>query len=433
MSKQQLPGAHVAPTAADSAEWLRVTLSSIGDGVITTDVTGRVTFLNPVASDLTGWTLEQVAQGGGVAIELVFRIVNEETRAEVPNPAMRALREGVTVGLANHTLLIARDGTERPIDDSAAPIRGDGGAIAGAVLVFRDITERRQRDKEVQDAREFAENILETLREPFLVLDKTLRVISASRSFYKAFRVEKAATEGRFVYDLGDGQWNIPKLRELLEDLLARGQAFDGFEVEHDFPSVGRKVMVLNARRMAQRGNPCELLLLAIEDITERRRDEALLVSQDEVLELAAGGAALNDVFELLVRAAQRHAGEDSRATLFILEPDGLHLRWEASAGMSEDYTRAVDHFIVGPRSPSCGTAAFTGQTVIVADIAKDPLWAPYLDLASAHEIKACWSHPFARSAARCSGPSRCTTGRRANLVPVIWRRSSSWATRPRL
>jgi PAS domain S-box-containing protein len=271
-TRQPAPGANRGLPAADSAEWLRVTLASIGDGVITADPQGRVTFLNPVAQALTGWTQEQAV---GVPLERVFHIVNEETRAGVENPALRALKEGVIVGLANHTLLIARDSVERPIADSAAPIRSADGQTAGAVLVFRDITEHKRQERLVQDALDYAQNILDTQREPFLVLDKSLRVVSANRAFYRVFRVEKDATEGRFVYDLGDGQWNIPRLRELLEDVLPKNHAFDGFEVAHNFPAgVGDKIMLLNVRRIIRPGNHSELILLAIEDITERRLAE---------------------------------------------------------------------------------------------------------------------------------------------------------------
>lgn len=127
------------------------TLSSIGDGVITTDAKGCVVLLNPVAEALTGWTTTAAA---GRPLEDVFRIVNEQTRQTIDNPAMRALREGVVVGLANHTVLIARDGTERPIDDSSAPIKDASGGMAGAVLVFRDITARRQAERELQESEE---------------------------------------------------------------------------------------------------------------------------------------------------------------------------------------------------------------------------------------------------------------------------------------
>lgn len=122
-------------------EALRVTLASMGDAVITTDDEGRVASLNPVAKALTGW---QRGEAAGRPLEEVFRIVNEQTRQPVENPVKKVLALGQVVGLANHTVLIAKDGTERPIDDSAAPLRDAAGRITGVVLIFRDITERRR-------------------------------------------------------------------------------------------------------------------------------------------------------------------------------------------------------------------------------------------------------------------------------------------------
>ena len=237
------------PEAAlhEQREWLRVTLSSIGDAVITTDTSGNVTFLNPAAQSLTGWTLEQAT---GVPLHNVFKIVNEETRRTVENPATRALREGLVVGLANHTLLVAKDGSERPIDDSAAPIRNKSGELAGVVLVFRDVTERRQQERALHSCLTYCENIVRTLREPFLVLDHQLRVRSANRAFYETFHVSPEETTHHSVFALGNGQWDIPKLRTLLEEVLPKNHSFEDFEVEHDFPTIGRKVILLNARRV---------------------------------------------------------------------------------------------------------------------------------------------------------------------------------------
>lgn len=126
-------------------EWLRVTLSSIGDGVIATDTEGSITFLNPVAEALTGWN---AADAEGRPITEVFDIINETTRKPVDNPALHAIREGLTVGLANHTELVARNGRHVPIDDSGAPIRDTAGNVLGAVLIFRDVTERRRTEQE---------------------------------------------------------------------------------------------------------------------------------------------------------------------------------------------------------------------------------------------------------------------------------------------
>jgi PAS domain S-box-containing protein len=126
-------------------QWLRVTLSSIGDGVIATDMDGQVLFINPIAESLTGWTQTEAK---GQPLTQVFSIINEQTRQAVANPALRAIKEGRIVGLANHTILIARAGGEIPIDDSGAPIKGVDGEIFGAVLIFRDITERHRAEHE---------------------------------------------------------------------------------------------------------------------------------------------------------------------------------------------------------------------------------------------------------------------------------------------
>jgi PAS domain S-box-containing protein len=133
-----------ASTLQASEERFRVTLASLGDAVIATDSEGRVTFLNAAAERLTGWSSSEAV---GQDILSVFRIVNEYTRDIVENPITRTLREGRVAGLANHTLLTARDGTERPIDDSGAPIRDSKGNVIGAVLVFRDISERRRAEE----------------------------------------------------------------------------------------------------------------------------------------------------------------------------------------------------------------------------------------------------------------------------------------------
>ena len=125
-------------------ELLRVTLGSIGDAVITTDTEGRIAYLNAVAASLTGWSQEDAH---GKPLDTVFRAVNEDSRQPIESPATRALREGTVVGLANHTILIARDGTERPVDDSAAPIQDEQGRVSGCVLIFRDVSERRRFEK----------------------------------------------------------------------------------------------------------------------------------------------------------------------------------------------------------------------------------------------------------------------------------------------
>src|SRR5205085_11847464 len=144
-----------AEALQESRKLLAITLGSIGDAVIATDERGCVTFLNPVAESLTGWAR---ADAVGKPLDEVFVIVNEQSRQPVDSPVARVLREGVIVGLANHTVLIKKDGAELPIDDSGAPIRDEKGKLSGVVLVFRDVTERRR----IEDALAFVASIVES-------------------------------------------------------------------------------------------------------------------------------------------------------------------------------------------------------------------------------------------------------------------------------
>jgi len=260
------------------SDWYRVALASIGDAVIVTDAQGRVTFMNPIAEALTGWT---EAEALGQLLPPLFRVVHEQTRQPVNNPVLEVIARDMIVGLANYTILIARDGTERPIDDSAAPIRDAAGGLAGTVLIFRDISDRRHIERAVEDALAYAEGIVDTVREPLVVLDPGLRVRTANRSFYQTFRVAPAETEGRRFCELGNHQWDVPRLRELLEEVLPRNSAFNDFEVHHQFDGIGHRAMLLNGRRLFRRGDGVEFILVAIEDVTEHRNaDQALSVSE---------------------------------------------------------------------------------------------------------------------------------------------------------
>jgi PAS domain S-box-containing protein len=134
-------------------------------------------------------------------------------------------------------------------------------------------------NQELRDDRalDYFQNIVETVREPLVILDSDLRVTGASRSFYETFKVTKKETEGRLIYELGDRQWDIPALRTLLEEVLPERTQFDGFEVIHEFPRVGRRVILLNARRIISEERNATTILLAIEDITERKLVEKKL------------------------------------------------------------------------------------------------------------------------------------------------------------
>ena len=156
---------------------------------------------------------------------------------------------------------------------------------------IRDITARKETEaalektgkelaeikKTADELNKFTKNIIDTVREPLLVIDEDLRVIKASRSFYKFFRVTADETIGKLIYELGNHQWDIPKLRELLEKIIPEKNSFDNYEVEHHFSTIGRRVMLLNARRVKRAFGQEKVILLAIEDITERKGKEDTL------------------------------------------------------------------------------------------------------------------------------------------------------------
>ncbi|MBN2330942.1 MAG: PAS domain S-box protein [Candidatus Aenigmarchaeota archaeon] len=162
------------------------------------------------------------------------------------------------------------------------------------------ITGRGNTEQMAKEAREYSESIVETVREPLVVLDADLRIISANKSFYRNFKVSPKETLGRLIYDLGNRQWNIPALRKLLEKILPNNTSFENYEVEHVFPHIGRRIMLLNARRIPPPPAKSRIMLLAIEDITERERlKKELLLEEEEkfksVFDNAADGILLAD------------------------------------------------------------------------------------------------------------------------------------------
>ena len=177
--------------------------------------------------------------------------------------------------------VLADDG--RSLQSRVLPYRTQDNHIAGAVATFIDISELKLTQAGIAAARDYAEAIVETVRNPLLALSGDLRVRSANLAFHTTFGVSAADTTGRLVYDLVDGQWNVPPLRTLLEDLIPNRQQIDNYEIEFDVPRLGTRCMLLNARRIASGDNDGELVLLAIEDVTERRdlaRHQELLVGE---------------------------------------------------------------------------------------------------------------------------------------------------------
>ncbi|MBP9855579.1 MAG: PAS domain-containing protein [Candidatus Omnitrophica bacterium] len=137
-------------------------------------------------------------------------------------------------------------------------------------------SKKKLKELDIEDALKYTESIINTMHDPLIILYEDLKVALASRSFYQAFGVKSKETEGKFIYDLGNRQWDIPKLRQLLEEILPKTTSFNNFEIEHDFPHIGTRVMLLNACRIYMEANRTKLIVITIKDITERKKIDDL-------------------------------------------------------------------------------------------------------------------------------------------------------------
>lgn len=264
----------------ESEERFRTTLGSIGDAVIATDREGNITFMNRIAEQLTGWNAPQAL---GLPLQVVFRIVNEFTRRPVENPVAKVLRDGVIVGLANHTILIAKDGTERSIDDSGAPILGSTQGLVGVVLVFRDMAERRA--TEIATLKLAA--IVQNSDDAIISKDLSGTISSWNEGAQRIFGYSAGEIVGKSIMTLIP-----PDLRKEEEHILARLR--QGERVDH-FETI----------RMARNGRliPVSLTISPIKDhegriigaskiardITERKQAEEALAEAKKQLQAYAG------------------------------------------------------------------------------------------------------------------------------------------------
>jgi PAS domain S-box-containing protein len=280
----------------ETEERYRVTLMSVGDGVIVTDVEGRVRLMNPVAEELTGWSAKEAR---GESLEKIFNIVNEETRKPVENPVDRVVQEGVVIGLANHTVLIARDGTERAIADSGAPIRGDGGELVGVVLVFRDQTAERSVERAVEVERNNIKAIMAASPVGLLVLDDKECITDANPAAERVLGRKLADLKNRrcgdFIacphrHDDPRGCGNTPEcptcpLLSAIRETLSTGRGVFDREAEVQAETAGEasRWLRFSVEVVTLSGKPHAVM--ALDDITAAKRaseDVKMLLDQGE-------------------------------------------------------------------------------------------------------------------------------------------------------
>ncbi|MCF7668522.1 MAG: PAS domain S-box protein [Verrucomicrobia bacterium] len=269
-----------------SQEEFKTTLQSIGDGVITTDKSGVVTYLNPIAEKLTGWRASEATRN---ELGTVFNIINEDTRAKTENPVARVLKHGLIVGLANHTLLISKDGKEIPIADSAAPIRSRDGEIIGVVLVFRDQTEERNQQKTIEESRRQLQTLMSNL--PGMAYrckndpDWTMEFVSDGCLELTGYAADELEDNRIISY----AETIHPDDRERVDDSVQNGVSTHAhFEMEYRIITKhGRTKWVWERGQCVDLGNDGSAKLEGfITDITQRKYAVDELRSLKDVLEL---------------------------------------------------------------------------------------------------------------------------------------------------
>ncbi|HBO73988.1 MAG: hypothetical protein A2W97_10235 [Bacteroidetes bacterium GWE2_40_63] len=293
----------------ESQEEFRATLYSIGDGVITTDKLGRVKQLNPVAEKLTGWK-ENDARGR--MLEEVFQIINEDTRNKVESPVIKVLKKGLVVGLANHTLLISKNGNELPIADSGAPIKNRNGNIVGVVMVFRDQTEEREQQKELIKKEERFHSTLDNMLEGCQILNRDWEYVYINRAAEIHNKRPKEELMGKRYMDMWPGIEQTEVFRQIkkcLDDKIP-------YQMENEFVFPDGKSGWF---KLSIQSIPEGVFILSV-DITERKKASLELIAQKRFLQ------------DLI---------ENSGALIYVKDIDGkyelVNRKWEKVTGLSRD------------------------------------------------------------------------------------------------
>ena len=266
----------------ESEQWLATTLKSIGDAVIATDTGKLITFMNPVAEALTGWKQEEAI---GKPLKDVFKIINEKTGKQADDPVARVLREGVIVGPANHTALIAKDGTKRPVDDSGAPIRDDKGKIIGVVMVFRDITERKITLEQLRASEERHRSLVDNINVGIALISRNMEILALNNQMKKWYP-EIDTSQKPICYK----SFNKPSINNLCPDCPACLTMDDG-EAHEAIRNVladneARNYRILSSPLKDKAGKIIAAIEM-VEDITDQKKvREALQRSEFKYREL---------------------------------------------------------------------------------------------------------------------------------------------------
>ncbi len=377
-------------------EWLRTTLYSIGDAVITTGVDGCIREMNPGAEELTGWSEGEAA---GRPFADVFVALDEGSRQRLGDPVTAILRDGVARVADSHALLVARDGRQHPIADSGAPIRDGGGRLIGTVIVFRDQTRERTQLRALEESERRHRDLFEANPQAMWIYDEdTLAFLDVNAAAIARYRYTRAEFLAMTLADIRPPE-DVAAMRA---DAAGVPVGFEGgrrWRHRHQDGTIA--TVEISSHPVPWPGRRARVVL--VHDVTSQAALEARLQWQAQMLTRLASREPLQALLaELATFVCSTCPGVMS--SVMMVDADGRALRPIASHGVPDEVQAAATPTPVEEMAGVCGTAAARRAVFVAENLAAHPAFAPYRELVRRHDLRAAWSYPFFDTQGRLLG-----------------------------
>lgn len=379
---ETVPVPIMAPEPSDKAAWLAAIVDSSFDAIIGRTLDGRITSWNAAAERMYGYAAHEVI-GGPVEV-----IVPPDRRDELREVYER-LGRGERIE-PFETERVTKDGRRLAVAISLSPIRNEAGSVIGISAIARDITERKKAERELEKSRQELADFVEKSVVGLHWVGPDGTILWANQAELDLLGYPREEYIGHDI-----AEFHVD--REVIDDILARlrrNEALNNYEARLRCKDGGIRHVLISSNAYFENGEFRHTRCFT-SDITERKQAEILIAGQKHALEMIAQGAPLENVLEELVRTIEAQSLHGALASILLMDGEAQRLRHGAAPNLPTAYNAAVDGIPIGADAGSCGTAAYRREAVIVTDIASDPLWRDYRDLALAHGLRACWSVPI--------------------------------------
>lgn len=375
----------------ESEEKTMVTLRSIGEAVVTTDMSGNITFINTIAESLTEYTNAEVM---GLHIDQVLNLVNVKTGDKIATPISEVLYNKLTKLISNGTKLISKTGKEYIISDSAAPLKKENGEIFGIVLIFQNDTDKHNSEKALEISEMRFRHILESV--PALsiqgyTIDGTTNYWNKASE--KLYGYTAAEAIGKNLLELIIPPHMREDIHSAMDNMFRSGEVAPSGELVL-MKKDSSPVDVFSSHALINiPGNPPEMFCIDL-DISDIKNAEQREKSRNNIMELIASQTTLAEILEAIVLSIEKQ-NPILLCSILLLDSNGKHLLHGAAPSLPDFYNEAINGVEIGAGVGSCGTAAFTGEQVIVEDIQNHKFWVGFKEIAAKAGLSSCWSTPI--------------------------------------